>query len=465
MLGFSECQECHAVIAADEEAFFDDKILVSPVYTVSYSSSSGSIFEALCMTLLSSPHWTLGRAPERLRSLALHDQIGRVDLVLGDRYDMDESIRRWRIFIRSGYRPSVRHLAGKGAKHRVLVNYYAGSKELTLKSNMVRHLRRALRHPHDIIPPTYILKPKCRTDERSKFLEKYFAIDSSCLNVWIVKPSRMNKAVGIRVMDRPEEILWYIDRNEERGEWVVQKYIERPFLLGLRKFDIRSWVVVDPKFNIWLWSEGVLRTCSEPFSLEDLNNDLIHLSNHCVQEKGPNFAVYECGNEMWYSQFQDYLDFLHPGLNFREQVIPTMKEIIKTCFDAVKTHLLQSVSGEFADLLCYQVFGFDFMLDENFTVFLIEINGQPAVAEALLPAFTQDCIDLLIRPMFPVPPTTSGTARSRFDLVSSGEKPLRDPCKTPRNGNRVSRGQPSGRSPSSSRRQRSWPTSLPPGFF
>ena len=84
-----------------------------------------------------------------------------------------------------------------------------------------------------------------------------------------------------------------------------------------------TWVVVDPSFNLWLWREGVLRTCSELYSCDSatLANDLVHLSNHCVQEKGPNFSLYETGNEMWYHQFQDYLDRFHQGLNFYTQVI------------------------------------------------------------------------------------------------------------------------------------------------
>jgi len=31
---------------------------------------------------------------------------------------------------------------------------------------------------------------------------------------------------------------------------------------GGRKFDIRVWVLVDHQFSIWIYKEGVLRTCS-----------------------------------------------------------------------------------------------------------------------------------------------------------------------------------------------------------
>ncbi len=49
-----------------------------------------------------------------------------------------------------------------------------------------------------------------------------------------------------------------------------------------------------------------------------------------------------------------------------------------------------------------QVFGFDFMLDADFRVWLIEVNGSPAVAQKLLPDFTRDLVRLVIDPLFPL---------------------------------------------------------------
>ena len=52
-----------------------------------------------------------------------------------------------------------------------------------------------------------------------------------------------------------DAILHYIDTNQERGDFVVQKYIERPLLIQGRKFDIRTWAVLGPSYDIWLWRE------------------------------------------------------------------------------------------------------------------------------------------------------------------------------------------------------------------
>eukprot|EP00993_Chasmostoma_nieuportense_P001169 NODE_2073_length_1288_cov_6.565891_g1972_i0.p1 GENE.NODE_2073_length_1288_cov_6.565891_g1972_i0~~NODE_2073_length_1288_cov_6.565891_g1972_i0.p1 ORF type:complete len:405 (+),score=124.89 NODE_2073_length_1288_cov_6.565891_g1972_i0:37-1215(+) len=376
--------------------------LTPNTYTLAYSPTSGSIFEALAEELLETGLW------EETETAPFN----HVNLILGDRYAMDGLIKEWKAkFGRPG-----RGVLAPAAPHTLLVNYYSGTKELTLKSKMVRHLRLSEKRPYDLTPVTYILKATGK-DERVRFTAEFDAMRArgQCPdNLWIVKPARMNKALGIQVMRDFRQILSYVDTNEERGEWVVQKYIEDPFLIAGRKFDIRAWVVVGPNYDVYLWQEGVFRTASEKYAPDQLDNPLVHLTNHCVQQAGPNFSKYEVGNEMWYPQFQAYLDTHHPHLNFQRDAIPKMKAIVKACLRSVKNEVVHSVTNAPQKLLCYQVFGFDFMLDAAFNVWLIEINGQPAVAEALLPQFTKDFVELIVRPNFPMagPP-----ARHRFDRV------------------------------------------------
>jgi hypothetical protein len=39
-------------------------------------------------------------------------------------------------------------------------------------------------------------------------------------------------------------------------------------------------------YTIRLYREGVLRTCSVAYNVEDLENEFAHLSNHCIQVFG-----------------------------------------------------------------------------------------------------------------------------------------------------------------------------------
>lgn len=105
-------------------------------------------------------------------------------------------------------------------------------------------------------------------------------------NVWIVKPAGtpysvliaiislgMSRGRGIRVFDDLNNLLQYTDvENHKESQWIVQKYMENPLLIGNRKFDIRQWVLVTSwnPITIWFYNDCYLRFCVEEFSLEDL---------------------------------------------------------------------------------------------------------------------------------------------------------------------------------------------------
>ena len=54
------------------------------------------------------------------------------------------------------------------------------------------------------------------------------------------------------------------------AHWVVQKYIERPLLVGGRKFDIRAYALVAPCGRVFMHRSAYARTSSSAFGLSDL---------------------------------------------------------------------------------------------------------------------------------------------------------------------------------------------------
>lgn len=51
----------------------------------------------------------------------------------------------------------------------------------------------------------------------------------------------------------------------------------------------------------------------------------------------------------------------------------------------------------------FQLFGFDFMVDEEMKVWLIEVNGAPACAQKLYAELCQGIVDIAIASLFPPP--------------------------------------------------------------
>ena len=53
----------------------------------------------------------------------------------------------------------------------------------------------------------------------------------------------------------------------------------------------------------YFFKEGYLRTSSREFSISNLENKLVHLTNDAVQKKSLNYGKYETGNKISFDDF------------------------------------------------------------------------------------------------------------------------------------------------------------------
>ena len=135
-----------------------------------------------------------------------------------------------------------------------LVNYYRGFRAICRKSKMVTTLRQYQGVEfHTIAPESFLFYPtKPELSEKALFVEAYERNTAAgTSNVWILKPSDGGKGNGILVKDDLQDILGWVEQQEEGSiSWVVQKYLQNPLLIeGGRKFDVRSWVVLGPDYR------------------------------------------------------------------------------------------------------------------------------------------------------------------------------------------------------------------------
>ena len=182
---------------------------------------------------------------------------------------------------------------------------------------------------------------------------------------------------------------------------ILQKYIEKPFLYKGRKFDVRIWVLLAHNMKVYVFKEGHLKATSSLFSLED-KNFFVHLTNYSVQKYSNDFGKEEIGNEISFDSFEKCLkEDYDLDINVRKFFMNKFRKIIEISMKAVKKNInINSRKGSF------EIFGYDFMLDEELNPYLIEINTNPGLEisspliSKLIPRMIDDALRLTIDEVF-----------------------------------------------------------------
>jgi hypothetical protein len=259
-------------------------------------------------------------------------------------------------------------------------------------------------------------------------------------NLWFLKVTKLNRGRGIYVFDTYEKLVSLIkdleegvvmnandannasmDAGKERdctfsnvssvpnkiqsSTFVIQKYIESPLLIKNRKFDIRVWVLLTHDLKVYFFKEGYLRTSWEDFSLksEDVWKQFVHLTNNAVQKHSDNYGQFEDGNQMSFEEFQNYIDenFADSDISVKDKLANDMKEIVKLTFKSAENMLFVNNKKS-----SFEIFGYDFIVDSQFKLWLIEINTNPCLEESsnllkkLIPRMVDDALKLTLDVIF-----------------------------------------------------------------
>lgn len=244
-------------------------------------------------------------------------------------------------------------------------------------------------------------------------------------NIWIIKPGEFtNRGQGITVCKTLPEINAII-KPAEGKTYILQKYIEKPLLIHKRKFDIRCYALVTSVNGVlqgYFYLDGYLRTTSSEFSIRDIKNPLIHLTNDAIQKNSSEYGKFESGNKLSYRDFQRFLDQQHTerNINFIGNILPKMKEIVKETVCAAYLAIDPKKR-----MHCMEIFGYDFMIDRKFRPWLIEINTNPCLELAspylssLIPAMVENALKICIDSIFPAPlgQYLENCPVNRFELI------------------------------------------------
>lgn len=271
-------------------------------------------------------------------------------------------------------------------------------------------------------------------------------------NYWIVKACDLNRGRCIKMADSLQKIQKLIKKfyegigkdycnedeepfkkNEEiksdeekkkmlmskyrTNSVIVQKYLEKPLLYRGRKFDIRIWVMMTHKSQVYVFKEGHLKTSSVAYDI-NLTNSYVHITNYSIQKYNSDFSKFEYGNEVSFSDFQTYINEEHNNRNYfssmsrssnnrerpinvKTEIMDKIKEIIDITFRAVAQKINLNERKN-----CFEIFGYDFIMDVDYNVFLLEVNTNPGLEESsplikkLVPRMLDDALRLTIDDLY-----------------------------------------------------------------
>lgn len=210
---------------------------------------------------------------------------------------------------------------------------------------------------------------------------------------WILKPSMSDRGQGIRLFKTIEQLQQIFDSFEElptddEGEdateenhgvitsqlrhFVVQEYMERPLLLkeySNKKFHFRVYVLANGSIEVMVYDRILtLFAASEYKTPVEGENEEIgmfgHLTNTCLQGEAAigNNSVVEFKDLKGLSTEQKDQIF--------KQICDVVGEVFKAAVSVDKMNF-QPLKNAF------EIYGVDFIIDEDLQVQLLEINAFP----------------------------------------------------------------------------------------
>ncbi len=273
------------------------------------------------------------------------------------------------------------------------VNHFRNHYELTRKDLTVKNLKRMKKTLEkegkleeaanfDFFPATY-----CLPADYSLFEVDYKKNPNA---TWIMKPPAKAQGKGIFLFTKVSQIAeWKKDYkwNRQGGNgaagqqqaeqtqpeaYLAQRYIDNPHLVGGKKYDMRIYAMVTSysPLTVWLYRGGFARFCHHRFSLKDIDQTYIHVTNVAVQKTNPKYQN-NVGCKWGLRTLKMYIAST-AGEEAANKCFGDVQAMIMRTLQAVQKIMIQ-------DKHCFEIYGYDILLDDTLRPWLIEVNASPSL--------------------------------------------------------------------------------------
>nr|XP_047902228.1 tubulin polyglutamylase TTLL13 isoform X2 [Anser cygnoides] len=253
------------------------------------------------------------------------------------------------------------------------INHFPGMIEICRKNLLARNLNRMLR----LFPKEYNIFPRtwCLPADYGDF-QAYRRRRKN--RTFICKPDSGCQGRGIFITRNPEEI--------KHGEHMIcQQYISKPFLIDGFKFDMRIYVLVtscDP-LRIFVYKEGLARFATMRYidpSRRNLGDICMHLTNYAINKRNANFIQDDTmGSKRKLSTLNAWMtDNSYNTTKLWEDIEDIIIKTLISAHPVVKHNYQSCFPNHATGCACFEILGFDILLDRKLKPWLLEVNHSPS---------------------------------------------------------------------------------------
>ncbi|CAK5025171.1 unnamed protein product [Meloidogyne enterolobii] len=203
-------------------------------------------------------------------------------------------------------------------------------------------------------------------------------IENGKQSPFIVKPAGGSFGKGIFFLSRAEEV-YSIDYSQK---WVISRYIERPLLINGLKWDLRIYVLVTSFYPliVYMYSDGLARFAVHTYkdgktNFDDLNQ---HLTNYNVFRNN-DCSVEDMGHKWTLGALLRHLEE-NSGIDTELLMVRIEDIVIKSLLSIQPRVAAMCRKLNLHPKCCFELFGFDILVDEHLKPWLLEINLSPSLS-------------------------------------------------------------------------------------
>ncbi|CAG8514253.1 7022_t:CDS:2 [Ambispora leptoticha] len=210
------------------------------------------------------------------------------------------------------------------------------------------------------VPETWVFEV-AHVDYFDEALDDVFEVVTECeankqienfegKHVFILKPNLGNKAASVLVFDSIEQLR------------AVFEHVSSSRMVS--------------NIKVYLYKDMLALFALLPYIPNEIQNTFSHITNTCIQTSEVTFVESDQVKLFWDLSDNDHDEHKNTNGVTKEDLLAIfnqIKKILSECFEAVVSEVTQFMPMENA----FELFGFDFLVDVNKQVYILEANSFP----------------------------------------------------------------------------------------